>query len=158
MAPAARLAQISRHLLADPVAAVGAGGEVSEVDELQAVREVMDRYTEATWTANVEMLKTIFHENAIMNGYIGKIMVVGSPQPFYDEMADLAAKGKSFKAQGFDYKSEVTSLNVYGNAATATVVERGYGGKLAFTDVFHLLKVGDAWKIMSKLFTGSKMK
>merc|ERR1712060_347556 len=104
------------------------------------------------------MLKSIFHESAVVNGFVGSHIMLGSPKPFFDYMEGLAAKGKSFKSAGFNYKGEITSLNVYGNVATAAVVEYGYGGNLAFTDNFHLMKVDGQWKIMSKIFTGHKHK
>lgn len=130
----------------------------SPLKEVAAVREVLDKYTEGTWTADAALLEGLFHEKAVMNGYIGKAKMLGGPKPFIQEMTKLATKGESFKAKGLPYKGEVVSLRVYGQMAEAVVQETGYSGVLAFTDAFHLMKVDGAWKIVSKLFTGAKQK
>lgn len=132
------------------------GRKMADLPDVAAVREVMDKYTEGTWTADEAMLRNIFHEKAVMNGYVGDQLMLGTPQPFYDDMAKLASKGKSFKARGLPYKSELVSINVYGQVAAAVVQEKGYAGALSFTDAFHLIKVEGQWKIFSKLFTGAK--
>mmetsp|Transcript_37759 Transcript_37759/g.117723 ORF Transcript_37759/g.117723 Transcript_37759/m.117723 type:complete len:151 (+) Transcript_37759:420-872(+) len=130
--------------------------KTAALPDVAAVRAVMDKYVEGTWTANSALLKSIFHERAIMNGYVGKHALFGGPQSFFDDMDKLASKGQSFQAQNLPYKGEIVSLHVYGQTAEAVVQEKGYAGVLAFTDAFHLLKVEGEWKIVSKLFTGAK--
>eukprot|EP00415_Alexandrium_ostenfeldii_P001266 UN1266 len=130
--------------------------KLAELGDVAAVRAVMDKYVEGTWTANAALLKTIFHETAVMNGCVGKHLMLGTPQPFYDDMAKLAGKGESFQARGLPYRGGIVTIHVYGQTAEAVVQERGYAGTLAFTDAFHLIKVDGDWKIVSKLFTGAK--
>ena len=100
-------------------------------------------------------LVSLFHHDATMSGYIGKLQLIGSPMPFFEEIRGFAAKG-SFKARGLNYVAEIVAVNVYGKVATAVVKETGYNGKLAFTDAFQLIKIDGQWQIMSKLFTGAK--
>eukprot|EP00931_Biecheleriopsis_adriatica_P093929 TRINITY_DN67647_c0_g1_i1.p1 TRINITY_DN67647_c0_g1~~TRINITY_DN67647_c0_g1_i1.p1 ORF type:complete len:165 (-),score=36.89 TRINITY_DN67647_c0_g1_i1:140-634(-) len=153
-----RTAIICRHISPSPAAAIGAGDDVQELDDIAAVRRVMHKYTEATCNADVATLRGLFHKSAIMNGYIGKAQLVGSPEPFFEEIAGFAAKAGSFKDRGLAYAAETVSISVYGNVATAVVQEKGYNDKLAFTDAFHLMKFDGEWKILSKLFTGSRQK
>jgi len=130
--------------------------KLAALDDIAAVRDIMRRYTEGTWTADEAMLRGIFHEKAIMNGFVGKHAMLGSPQPFFDDMAKLAAAGTSFRDKGLAYSSEVTEVRVYGQTATALVREEGYAGSLGFADAFHLVKVEGRWWIVSKLFMGWK--
>jgi len=128
----------------------------AELEDIAAVRGVVDRYIQGTWTADEAMLRGAFHEKAVMNGYVGKHLLLGTPQPFYEDMAKLASKGESFRARGLPYRGELVAAAVHGQTATAVVQETGYAGNLAFTDAFHLLKLDGSWKIVSKLFTGAK--
>mmetsp|Transcript_27434 Transcript_27434/g.55450 ORF Transcript_27434/g.55450 Transcript_27434/m.55450 type:complete len:288 (-) Transcript_27434:226-1089(-) len=130
--------------------------KLAELADVAGVRAIMEKYVEGTWTADLALVKSIFHESAVMNGYVGKHAMLGTPQPFYDEMAKLASKGESFKARGLPYKGEIVTVHVYGQTAEAVVQERGYAGTLAFTDAFHLIKIDGEWKILSKLFTGAR--
>eukprot|EP00747_Dinoflagellata_sp_TGD_P035120 gnl/TRDRNA2_/TRDRNA2_137664_c0_seq3.p1 gnl/TRDRNA2_/TRDRNA2_137664_c0~~gnl/TRDRNA2_/TRDRNA2_137664_c0_seq3.p1 ORF type:complete len:136 (+),score=30.37 gnl/TRDRNA2_/TRDRNA2_137664_c0_seq3:53-409(+) len=116
----------------------------------------MEKYTQGTWIADEKLLRSIFHDKVVMNGYVDKQQLLGSPEPFFKDMANLAEKGKSFQAKNHPYKSQLISADVYGQVATAVVQETGYAGSLAFTDAFHLIKIDGSWKILSKLFTGTK--
>jgi len=132
------------------------GKKMAELEDIAAVRKVMEQYTEGTWTADEAMLRGIFHENAVMNGYFGRKVILGSPKPFFEEMAKLASVNQSFKSENLPYRSELVSMNVYAQAAAAIVQETGYAGAYSFTDSFLLIKIDGHWKILSKLFTGAK--
>merc|ERR1719277_882265 len=104
-----RVGRLCSHLTLAPVAAIGAGGDIGELEDIAAVRRVMEAYTEGTLLADVEKLKGIFHESAIMNGYIGSNMQLGTPKAFFDDMEKLSKKGQSFKSRGFAYQGEMVS-------------------------------------------------
>lgn len=131
------------------------GAKLGMLPDIVAVEGVMQKYTEGTWIADEVLLRSIFHEKAIMNGYNNKSTMLGSAEPFFKYLATLSSKGKSFKTKGFDYQGETVSVCVYGQAATAVVQEKGFNGNTAYTDAFQLIKEGGEWKIVSKLFTGS---
>jgi hypothetical protein len=50
------------------------------------------------------------------------------------------------------YKAEISSIEVSGRAASATLTESGFFGVMSFVNYFTLLQVGGEWKIMSKTF------
>lgn len=54
---------------------------------------------------------------------------------------------------GAPHKGEITSVELVGNVARFTLKKRIFAGSMSFTDYFHLIKVGDEWKIFSKTFT-----
>ena len=59
---------------------------MKRIEEFNLVREVIERYVQGTRTGNVEILKQVFHPNAVMSGYLGPDLLIGSTQPFYDHV------------------------------------------------------------------------
>lgn len=88
------------------------------------VKRVVENYIEGTYTADVEMLKNVFHPNAIMTGYMGPDLMIATPTPFIEEVGSHPA----MKESGAPYKAEITNLKVTGNIAEATVYETGFFG------------------------------
>ncbi|MGR3469296.1 MAG: nuclear transport factor 2 family protein [Shimia sp.] len=116
---------------------------MSRTTDPAAVREILDAYTTATRARDVEALKAVFHENAVMSGYLGPDLLVGSPQPFFDFLAGNEVAP--------DYTSQVLGIEVTGNIAVATVAEDNLFG-MSFVNHFHLVKGNGGWTITSKLF------
>jgi ketosteroid isomerase-like protein len=114
----------------------------------EAVRAVLDSYAEAVYRADVESLKSLFHPAAVMNGYLGADLLVGTPEPF---LADIGGR-PSMAESGAAFKTEWTAVHVSGRTATATLEENGFFGGGHFVNYFHLLLDGGEWKIVSKTF------
>ena len=118
-------------------------------DQVKAVQEVLERYMEGTYTADVPMLKDVFHQQARMSGYLGGQLLVGTPDPFLEDIGSQP----SMKSLGHPYHGEIRDLEVTGNVAKATVHETGFRGSAELVDYFHLLYSDGAWKIIAKTFT-----
>ena len=84
-----------------------------------------------------------------MNGYLNNQLLLGDPEPFFQEIGN----NPSMAEGGAPYKGEITSVDVVGNVASVTLKETDFAGGMSFTDYFHLIKVDDEWKILSKTFT-----
>lgn len=117
--------------------------------EKDAVCEVVQKYIDGTYQGDVSALRECFHSTAVMNGYLNDQLLLGDPEPFFQEMEN----NPSMAEGGAPYKGEIASLDVVGSVASVTVKETGFAGTMSFTDYFHLIKVDDAWKIFSKTFT-----
>jgi hypothetical protein len=111
------------------------------------VRAVIEEYVAACRVRSVDRLKMIFHPDALMSGFLGDQRLVGSTQPFYDALQHAPAD-----PPGSRYDAEITSVDVTGRVACATLQEHGFLG-LDFTDYFHLAQIDGQWKIVSKTFT-----
>jgi hypothetical protein len=123
-----------------------------EAEDIRAVREVTERYVDATYRGDVETLRGCFHQSAVMSGYLGEELLTGSPERFFKDIGSTP----SMESIGAPYVAETTSLEVLGSAATVRVDETGFFGRFAFSNWFHLIKGEDgAWLIVSKLFAGS---
>jgi len=116
---------------------------MSRTDDIVAVKAVIANYIKGTANSDPDLLRSVFHENAIMSGYLGPDMLLGGPQPFFDAIVQNNV--------GPDYKGEITELSVTGRTATATLVEDNLYD-LSFVNTFHLLNVNGTWAITSKLF------
>ena len=117
--------------------------------EKAAVCEVVQKYIDGTHQGDVSALRECFHSKAVMNGYLNDQLLLGDPEPFFQEIGN----NPSMAEGGAPYKGEITSVDVVGNVASVTLKETGFAGTMRFTDYFHLIKVDDEWKIFSKTFT-----
>jgi len=113
-----------------------------------AVRAVLDAYTRAIYEADVETLSGCFHPAAVMNGYLGDKLLVGTPEPFLADVGGHPAMAGS----DAPFETEYTAIKVSGRTATATLEENGFLGSGHFVNYFHLLLDAGQWKIVSKTF------
>lgn len=113
------------------------------------VQNVMQQYIDGVYQGNVEKLKGFFHEKAVMNGFLGEQMLIGGPEPFFEDIG----KNPSMSKMDIPYNGEITSIEITGLTANVTIKETGFAGIYNFINYFHLMKVDGEWKIMSKIFT-----
>lgn len=123
--------------------------ETSIDDRLRAVQATLECYVNAVYHADVETLRSLFHPQAAMMGYLGNELLVGTPEPFF---ADLASR-PSMAASGHPYEATISAIDAQGRAATATLLEHGFFGLYSFINYYHLLLIEEEWKIMSKTFS-----
>jgi len=117
------------------------------VSDIEQVSATLEKYIQGSFNADVALLKTIFHPQAAMFGYLGPNLLAGSPEPFFAHLASAP----SHAAQGKPYRARVAGIDVSGNTASAKLVEDGFAD-LDFVDYFHLLKVDGKWLIVAKTF------
>ena len=117
----------------------------TSIDE-QGVREIIALYEEGMRTGNVETLKRGFHDQAILCGYLGDDLIAGPIVALYDWVAANPAPA----ATGEHYSCETLDIALTGRVATASARESDHHGVVI--DHFHLLKVGERWSIVSKLW------
>ncbi|MYH69477.1 MAG: nuclear transport factor 2 family protein [Gammaproteobacteria bacterium] len=120
---------------------------MSETKEADLARAVIQEYVDACAAGSAERLRTIFHDNALMSGYMMGEYLMGSPEPFFQAVENPPPGADT----GGAYQAEITSVEVSGPVASITLKEAGFMG-VNFTDYFHLAKVNDEWKIISKTF------
>jgi hypothetical protein len=114
---------------------------ISSTDE-DLIRETIDHYAEGMRTADAAILKKAFHDLAILCGYIGDEMIAAPIQGLYDWV-----ESNSIPA---GYKCAILGIEVTGRVASAKIRETDPHGDVI--DYFHLLKVGNTWSIVSKVW------
>lgn len=117
--------------------------------ETLQVKKVLQDYMDGTYQADVEKLKGVFHEKAVMNGFLGEACVLATPDAFIADMASAP----SMASRRDPYQAEIELLRIEGDVAVATISETGFRGDGTLVDFFHLIKTDGTWKIISKLFT-----
>ena len=117
--------------------------------EADAVKKVIQDYIDGTYYADIPKLQGVFHEKAVMNGFLGSDLLFADPSPF---IADISGS-PSMESNKDPYNAEIKSIVVEGNIASVALYETGFRGTASMVDFFHLLKTDGAWKIVSKLFT-----
>ena len=123
---------------------------LTDQQDADEVGAVVDRYTDATYRGDVDALRECFHPSAMMSGFLDGALLVGSPEPFFQDLGGRP----SMESGGLPYSSRTASLEVVGRVASVRVDETGFPGGMAFTNWFQLLKdEDDRWKIVAKLFT-----
>jgi len=111
-------------------------------NEENRIRETINYYSEGMRTADVQVLKKAFHQLAILCGYIGDEMIAAPIQGLYDWVESNTVPEA--------YTCSVLGVEITGRAAAATVRETDLHGDVI--DYFHLLKVGERWWVVSKVW------
>ncbi len=106
------------------------------------IREAIDYYAEGMKTADVEFLRRAFHEIAILCGYLGDELIAAPIEGLFDWVGSNPAPDS--------FSFSILEIAVTGRVAAVTAREIDSHGSVI--DYFHLLKVGDRWWIVSKLW------
>ena len=117
--------------------------------ESEAVRKVIQNYIDGTYMADVNKLKGVFHEKAVMNGYLGPQLILAGPEPFLEDIGSAP----SMESNGDPYRAEIESIHIEGSVASVVLSETGFRGEASLVDFFHLIKTDGEWTIISKAFT-----
>ena len=117
----------------------------NRLEDVSSVKDIVNRYVEGSG-GDVDLLRSIFHPEALMTGYFGGQLMVGSPEPFFQGVAQIDPS----QASG-EYRAEIQDIEVIGDVATATLVETNFLGS-DFVDFFQFIRADGEWKIISKTF------
>ena len=115
-----------------------------------SVRTVIENYIEGSFTADTDLLKRCFHPSALMSGYYRGDLDIDSPQPFYDQLESEPSSKRSGEA----YQAEISFIHIAGRMASVGLVEANLLGS-DYVNHFHLLKIEDEWRIISKIYVDS---
>ena len=119
-----------------------------ETGPAAAARAVMERYVQAVYKADVDTLRGLFHPAAVMSGYLGDILLAGSPEPF---LVDVGGR-PSMESAGALYTAGIVDIRASSRTASLRLEETGFFGVHSFVNYFHLLNVEGEWKIVAKTF------
>jgi len=116
---------------------------------VEQVRTVIQRYIDGTYRADIPELRSVFHPHARMTGFLGEEFLLGTPEPFFQDMASAP----SMESQGTNYHAEIRELTIAGRIASVVLYETGFRGEGVLEDHFQLVCLKGTWSILSKNFT-----
>ncbi len=115
----------------------------TDAQERENIVKVLERYVDGARSGRGNEMKSAFHEDATIFGYIGDDLFAGPIQKLFDwNDQNGAAK---------DLKVDIASIDLNGTIATVRLELDNWTG-YRFTDLFTLLKIGDDWTIVNKVF------
>ena len=116
----------------------------ASIEEYNKVEEVIRKYTECVHEGKTEELKKIvFRPEACCYGYLDGEFIGKPIQILYDNIEKLGSDPK--------FISRIEILHIEGTVAIARVLEENWFGN-KFTDFMSLIKFGNEWKIVAKVF------
>lgn len=117
----------------------------TDVQEYQAITEVLNKYIEGCKQAKSSIMKPAFNQHATMYSVGADGKLAGGAIPILFEGID-----KDFRPSP-DAQAAVVRIEIVGTAASARIDANDMSG-ISFTDFFHLLKVEGKWTVVSKIF------
>lgn len=110
-------------------------------------RETITELVEACYSGDVDRLRGVFGQGALMSGYYNGEFYSGSPQPFFDEVRDNPSPAST----GAEYIGEIISVEEFGDVANVVLEEKGFLGA-NFINLFQLVCMDGSWLIVSKAY------
>ena len=111
--------------------------------EYDAITRTVQQYINGGKSGRTADMKTAFHPEATIFGYIGADLFAGPIQKLFDWNDQ---NGPATELQG-----RIASIDIIDTIATVRLELDNWTGH-RFTDLFTMLKVDGEWKIMNKVF------
>ena len=111
--------------------------------DYEGIAQAVQHYINGAKSGRGDDMKLGFHPQATIFGYVGDDLLAGPIQQLYDWND---ANGPATELQ-----VRIANIDIAGTVATARLELENWTGN-RFTDLFTLLKVDGAWKIMNKVF------
>jgi hypothetical protein len=116
----------------------------TDMDDLNAVREAVQRYVDACTNADSEALRSALHPAWRMYGIDTTEEVAVTVDEFVDWAAD--------KQPPLGYRATITHIEIASDVAMATLVEEKYYDS-DYTIHFSLIRSGGRWHIVTKTYS-----
>lgn len=113
------------------------------MDDYESISQVVQHYLNGAKSGKGAEMKPAFHEDATICGFIGADLFAGPIQLLFD--------WNDSNGPATDIKAKIVAINLEGTVASVRLEIENWTGH-RFTDMFTLVKFGDTWKIVSKVF------
>jgi hypothetical protein len=125
-------------------------GTSSQIQEYDAIVDVMNRYSEGVRTGSSSVMKPVFHQGCTFYGYYQGSLLAGPIQMLFDW---VDANGPAA-----DIRIRIASVDIRHSIASVRIEIENMMGKLAgsspsrLTDLFQLIRIDGNWMISQKSF------
>ncbi|MBA4685450.1 MAG: nuclear transport factor 2 family protein [Planctomycetes bacterium] len=117
------------------------------MSEEREIEQLVQRYYESLYESDAEKVRSVFHEKAMIAGYLHGELVQMSLEEF---AGFVAAQQPSPQESGAKQHLEIESVEYAGETGCVMLSEEYLG--MTFFDTLSLLRVGGEWKVYNKLF------
>ena len=115
----------------------------TDVNEYDAIAEIVQHYIDGAKSGRGDDMKPAFHKDATVFGYAGADLFAGPIQALFEWNDD--------NGPATELQARIASIDLIGMVATVRLELHNWTGA-RYTDLFTLLKIDGAWKIMNKVF------
>jgi hypothetical protein len=130
--------------------AVSVPGTSSQIQEYDAIVDVMNRYSEGVRTGSSSVMKPVFHQGCTFYGYYQGSLLAGPIQMLFDWVDG--------NGPAADIRIRIASVDIRDSIASVRIDIESMTGKLAgsspsrLTDLFQLIRIDGNWMISQKSF------
>ena len=112
--------------------------------EYDAVAKAAEKFVKSVAEGDSKYARELFVDEASLFGYLDGKLEHGSIRQFYDNV-DAEPGDKNFKGR-------IDVLLVEETLAVVRILEEGWRGRINFTDILLMLKIGGEWKCVAKAY------
>ena len=106
----------------------------SEISDYEAVQKAAEKFVKSVAEGNSKYARELFIDEAVLFGYLDGDLEHGSIEQFYHNVDSVAA--------GDEFNARIDVLLLEETLAVVRVLEESWGGRIDFTDVLLMLKMG----------------
>lgn len=117
----------------------------AKLDDYKAIESEIGKYIEGGRAGDSSIMKPAFHPNAQMSGFAEEGAFSGPIQALYDFVDG--------NGPATELDVRIINITISDERAASVVLHADHWHGNNFTDHFHLLKMEDTWKIVSKAFS-----
>ncbi|WP_270547513.1 nuclear transport factor 2 family protein [Butyricimonas paravirosa] len=116
----------------------------ANISEYKAIEDAAMKFVKSIAEGNSTYAKELFVNDAVLFGYLDGKLERGSIEQFYHNVDSVVA--------GDDFNARIDIVSVEETVAVVRVLEEKWGGRIDFTDYLLLLKLGEDWKCVAKVY------
>ena len=116
----------------------------ANISEYKAIEDAAMKFVKSIAEGNSTYAKELFVNDAVLFGYLDGKLERGSIEQFYHNVDSVVA--------GYDFNARIDIVSVEETVAVVRVLEEKWGGRIDFTDYLLLLKLGEDWKCVAKVY------
>ncbi|MFG0292252.1 MAG: nuclear transport factor 2 family protein [Phycisphaerales bacterium JB050] len=111
--------------------------------DTDAITKLVHDYIKAAQTGDEALMRTVFHADSTICGYVGPDLFSAPIEDFYE--------WNRGNGPAPDVREKIASIDIAHTIASVRVELENWTGH-RFTDCFNLLKIDGKWWVMSKVF------
>ena len=115
----------------------------TNIEEYAVINNVIQHYIDSARSGNNNVMKSVFHPDAMIFGHAGPVLFAGPIQQFFNWHEE--------NGPAAELQARIASIDLNNTVATVRLELENWTGN-RFTDLFSLFKSNGVWQITNKVF------